>query len=68
MVSPWMQNGSLTTYLNKNFTELTIERKFQIVSHSSTKKNTRLIHQNLSYSKSLQPSATVRVIFTCLLA
>jgi hypothetical protein len=37
MVSPWMDNGSLTTYLGKNFTELTSERKFQIVSYFSTK-------------------------------
>jgi serine/threonine protein kinase len=37
MVSPWMNNGSLTTYLGKNFTELTSERKFQIVSYFSTK-------------------------------
>ncbi|KAJ8582137.1 kinase-like protein [Rhizopogon salebrosus TDB-379] len=31
MVSPWMHNGSLTTYLGKNFPELTRERKFQIL-------------------------------------
>ena len=37
MVSPWMQNGSLTTYLAKKFAELTIERKLQIVCHFSTK-------------------------------
>ncbi|OAX39441.1 kinase-like protein [Rhizopogon vinicolor AM-OR11-026] len=37
MVSPWMQNGSLTTYLGKKFAELTIERKLQIVCHFSTK-------------------------------
>ncbi|OJA10595.1 hypothetical protein AZE42_11013 [Rhizopogon vesiculosus] len=37
MVSPWMKNGSLTTYLGKNFAELTIERKLQIVCDFSTK-------------------------------
>ena len=36
MVSPWMHNGSLTTYLSKNFKELKFERKLQIVSHLLT--------------------------------
>ncbi|KAG2339255.1 kinase-like protein [Suillus weaverae] len=31
MVSPWMHNGSLTTYLERHFTELTIEQKLQIL-------------------------------------
>jgi hypothetical protein len=32
MVSPWIHNGSLTTYLEHHFTELTIEQKLRIVS------------------------------------
>jgi serine/threonine protein kinase len=32
MVSPWIHNGSLTTYLEHNFTEMTIEQKLRIVS------------------------------------
>jgi serine/threonine protein kinase len=32
MVSPWIHNGSLTTYLEHYFTELTIEQKLRIVS------------------------------------
>jgi hypothetical protein len=32
MVSPWVHNGSLTTYLEHHFTELTIEQKLRIVS------------------------------------
>ncbi|OJA17991.1 hypothetical protein AZE42_13145 [Rhizopogon vesiculosus] len=35
MVSPWMQNGSLTTYLGKSFAELTIERKLQILQQAA---------------------------------
>ncbi|KAG0701071.1 kinase-like domain-containing protein [Suillus ampliporus] len=31
MVSPWIRNGSLTTYLERNFTELTIEPKLRIL-------------------------------------
>ncbi|KAG0698931.1 kinase-like domain-containing protein [Suillus ampliporus] len=31
MVSPWMHNGSLTTYLKRNFTKLTIEPKLRIL-------------------------------------
>ncbi|KAG1721982.1 kinase-like domain-containing protein [Suillus paluster] len=31
MVSPWIHNGSLTTYLEQNFTELTIEPKLRIL-------------------------------------
>jgi hypothetical protein len=65
MVSPWMHNGSLTTYLRKNFTELTSERKFQIVSYFSTK-NIHVIHRNLSYSKWLQLSDIVCDVLTCL--
>ncbi|KAG1884570.1 kinase-like domain-containing protein [Suillus subluteus] len=30
MVSPWIHNGSLTTYLEHHFTELTIEQKLRI--------------------------------------
>ncbi|KAG2118241.1 kinase-like domain-containing protein [Suillus cothurnatus] len=30
MVSPWVHNGSLTTYLEHHFTELTIEQKLRI--------------------------------------
>ncbi|KAJ8582136.1 kinase-like protein [Rhizopogon salebrosus TDB-379] len=36
MVSPWMHNGSLTTYLDNNFTELTSVRKFQILQQVAT--------------------------------
>ncbi|KAJ8594250.1 kinase-like protein [Rhizopogon salebrosus TDB-379] len=36
MVSPWMHNGSLTTYLAKNFTQLTVERKFRILQQVAT--------------------------------
>jgi hypothetical protein len=32
MVSPWMDNDSLTTYLKCNFTTLTVEIQIQIVS------------------------------------
>jgi hypothetical protein len=63
MVSPWMHNGSLTTYLGKIFAELTSERKFQIVSYFSTK-HTHVTHRNLSYSKWLQLSDTVCGVFT----
>ncbi|KAJ8590697.1 kinase-like protein [Rhizopogon salebrosus TDB-379] len=49
MVSPWMHNGSLTTYLGRNFTELTSGRKFQIVCYFSTK-NAYVIHRNLIHS------------------
>ncbi|KAG2041331.1 kinase-like domain-containing protein [Suillus americanus] len=31
MVSPWIHNGSLTTYLEHHFTELTIEQKLRIL-------------------------------------
>ncbi|KAG2070497.1 kinase-like protein [Suillus decipiens] len=31
MVCPWMHNGSLTTYLEHHFTELTIEQKLRIL-------------------------------------
>ncbi|KAG2118261.1 kinase-like domain-containing protein [Suillus cothurnatus] len=31
MVSPWIHNGSLTTYLDHQFTELTIEQKLRIL-------------------------------------
>jgi serine/threonine protein kinase len=31
MVSPWMNNNSLTTYLKRNFTTLTIESKLRIL-------------------------------------
>jgi serine/threonine protein kinase len=31
MVSPWLHNGSLTTYLEHHFTELTIEQKLRIL-------------------------------------
>ncbi|KAG2118256.1 kinase-like domain-containing protein [Suillus cothurnatus] len=31
MVFPWINNGSLTTYLERHFTELTIEQKLQIL-------------------------------------
>lgn len=31
MVSPWIHNGSLTTYLEHNFTEMTIEQKLRIL-------------------------------------
>jgi hypothetical protein len=41
IVSPWMHNGSLTTYLGKNFTELTSVRKFQIVSYFLNRKYPR---------------------------
>ncbi|KAG2335581.1 hypothetical protein BDR05DRAFT_1006659 [Suillus weaverae] len=33
MVSPWMHNGSLTTYLEHHLTELTIGQKLQILRH-----------------------------------
>jgi len=32
MVSPWIHNGSLTTYLEHHFTELIMEQKLRIVS------------------------------------
>jgi serine/threonine protein kinase len=63
MVSPWMHNSSLTTYLGRNFAELTSRRKFQIVCYFSTE-NAYVIHRNLSYSKWLPQSDTVRGFFT----
>ncbi|KAJ8579839.1 kinase-like protein [Rhizopogon salebrosus TDB-379] len=36
MVSPWMHNGSLSTYLDKKFTELTWERKLRILQQVAT--------------------------------
>ncbi|OJA16106.1 hypothetical protein AZE42_09029, partial [Rhizopogon vesiculosus] len=55
MVSPWMQNGSLTTYLAKNFAKLTIERKLQILQQVATAISYRVWHlhllaQSLSHS------------------
>ncbi|KAG1872867.1 kinase-like domain-containing protein [Suillus tomentosus] len=35
MISPWIHNGSLTTYLEHHFTELTIKQKLLIVSYFS---------------------------------
>ncbi|KAG2088073.1 kinase-like domain-containing protein [Suillus discolor] len=32
MVSPWIHNGSLTTYIEHHFTEMTMEQKLRIVS------------------------------------
>ncbi|KAG2348239.1 kinase-like protein [Suillus weaverae] len=58
MVSPWIHNGSLTTYLERHFTELTIRQKLQIVSRLSEALVDRGIHGNLSCGTSLQPSAT----------
>jgi hypothetical protein len=66
MVSPWIHNGSLTTYLDHQFTELTIEQKLRIVSCFSEAFLHHGIHWNLSYGKSLQLSATVRGIFNIL--
>ncbi|OJA14535.1 hypothetical protein AZE42_11080 [Rhizopogon vesiculosus] len=42
MISPWMKNGSLTTYLGKNFAELTIKRKLQILQQVATAINYRM--------------------------
>jgi hypothetical protein len=63
MVSPWLHNGSLTTYLEHHFTELTIEQKLRIVSCFSEALQHHGIHWNLSCGKSLQPLPTVCGIF-----
>ncbi|KAG1799251.1 uncharacterized protein HD556DRAFT_1457665 [Suillus plorans] len=36
MISPWIHNGSLTTYLEHRFTEMTIEQKLLIVTPVGT--------------------------------
>jgi hypothetical protein len=66
MVFPWINNGSLTTYLERHFTELTIEQKLQIVSCFSEAFLHHGIHWNLSYGKSLELSANVCGIFDSL--
>ncbi|KAG1853475.1 kinase-like domain-containing protein, partial [Suillus subalutaceus] len=42
MVSPWIHNGSLTTYLEHNFTELTIEEKLRILRQVAAAINYRM--------------------------
>ncbi|KAG2053160.1 hypothetical protein BDR06DRAFT_480183, partial [Suillus hirtellus] len=66
MISPWIHNGSLTTYLEHHFTELTIKQKLLIASYSSEMLLHHGIHWSFSYSKSLQPSATICGIFNSL--
>ena len=50
MITPWMHNGSLTTYLDRNFAQLTMESKLRIVSCFSML-FAYGIHRNLSCVK-----------------
>jgi hypothetical protein len=63
MVYPWMHNGSLATYLEGHFTELTAETQLQIVSRSSVLLAC-CIHWTFSCNKCLQPLNTVCGILT----
>ncbi|KAG2368636.1 kinase-like domain-containing protein [Suillus spraguei] len=61
MVSPWMHNGTLNTYLQYNFTELTIESKLrilrQVAAAISYLHSTGIVHGDLTANNILIDSA-----------